>query len=140
MIDHLHNVPQKISSKDEPAPGFVEQLRGFLRRNLTWFLVAGLALLLLQDIFGTHGVLAMRRSLKEAAQVQQEIDRLNAENKKMQDNVQNLKSDPATIERIAREDLGLARPGEYIFKIPQKPGDATPPPQIAQPAPPDKKR
>ena len=35
-----------------------------------------------------------------------------------------LKSDPAAIERIAREEMGLARPGEYIFKTPAKSGDA----------------
>ena len=45
---------------------FAEQLREFLRRNATWFLAAAFALLLLQDVFGTHGVLAMRRSQKEA--------------------------------------------------------------------------
>jgi hypothetical protein len=47
--------------------GFFEQLGDFFRRNVHWFLVTGFALLLLQDVFGTHGVLAMRRSEKEAA-------------------------------------------------------------------------
>lgn len=104
----------------QPQVGFAEQWREFLHRNLNWFLVSGLAVLLLQDVFGTHGVLAMRRSMKEAQQVQQEINRLNAENQQLQDNVQRLKTDPSAIEKIAREDMGLARPGEYIFKIPPK--------------------
>jgi cell division protein FtsB len=36
-----------------------------------------------------------------------------------------LKSDPKSIERIAREEMGLARPGELIFKLPDtaKPGN-----------------
>jgi cell division protein FtsB len=102
---------------------FYEQLREFLRRNVNWLLACALALLLLQDIFGTHGVLAMRRSQKEAAAIQKEINQLNEENRRLQDRVKALKTDPAEIERIAREEMGLARPGEVIFKIPAKLGD-----------------
>jgi cell division protein FtsB len=79
-------------------------------------------LLVLQDVFGTHGVVAMRRSQEQAADIQKEIDHLNEENQKLQEHVRALKSDPAEIERVAREDMGLARPGEYIFKIQPKPG------------------
>jgi cell division protein FtsB len=96
------------------------QLTNFLRRNLSWLLGLALALLLLQDIFGTHGLIAMRRSQKNAAQIQQEISQIDEENQQLQDRVKALKSDPAAIERIAREEMGLARPGEYIFKIPPK--------------------
>jgi cell division protein FtsB len=92
----------------------------FLRHNLNWLLGAALALLLLQDIFGTHGLIAMRRSQQEAAQVQKEITQIDEENRKLEEHVRALKSDPAAIERIAREEMGLARPGEYIFKIAPK--------------------
>ena len=111
---------------------FFVQMRDFLHRNSTWLLVAALILLVLQHLFGTHGVLAMRRSQKEAAAVQREIQQLNDENQKLQNRVQSLKSDPATIERIAREEMGLARPGEYIFKLQPKTGEPSTP--LAQPA------
>jgi cell division protein FtsB len=122
--------------KNDPA-SFGEQLRDFFRRNASWFLAGGLALLLLQDIFGTHGVLAMHRTQKETAEIQKEIDRLDAENRRLQDRVKALKTDPAAIERIAREEMGLARPGEYIFKIPTQPGSSTGDP--TKPADPGKK-
>lgn len=96
------------------------RLSEFWRRSWSLLLVAALALLLLQDIFGTHGLIAMRRSQKEAKQVQKEISQLDQENRKLEEKVQGLKSDPAAIERIAREEMGLARPGEYIFKLPPK--------------------
>jgi cell division protein FtsB len=99
---------------------FEERVNQFFQRNWTALLGAALALLLLQDIFGTHGLIAMRKSQKEAKQVQQEITRLDNENQKLEENVRSLKSDPAAIERIAREEMGLARPGEYIFKLPPK--------------------
>jgi cell division protein FtsB len=111
---------------DQPL-SFFGQMREFLRRNLSWFLAFALSLLLLQDIFGTHGLIAMRRSQQEAAQVQREIDQINEENRQLQGRVKALKSDPGTIERIAREEMGLARPGEYIFKIPSNPPAAEPP-------------
>lgn len=111
-----------VEKIDATRMSFVEQMRSFLRRNLTWFLVAGLTLLVLQDIFGTHGVVAMRRSQEQAADIQKEIDHLNEENQRLQEHVRALKSDPAEIERVAREDMGLARPGEYIFRIQPKPG------------------
>jgi len=112
--------------------GFWRQMRDFLRRNAGVFLLGGLLLLLIQDVFGTHGVLAMRRAQKESAKVKHEIEQINKANQQLQDNVRSLKSDPQTIERIAREEMGLARPGEYIFKIPAKPDDASS--QSAQPA------
>ena len=115
---------QRKPQNAEPTLGFIEQLGLFLHRNLNWFLVIALALLLLQDIFGTHGVLAMRHSQQDAAEIRKKIDQLDAENQKLQDRVKSLKTDPASIEKIAREEMGLARPGEVIFKIPPRPGDA----------------
>lgn len=123
---------------DTTQMSFFEQLRDFVRRNTTWFLIAGLVLLVLQDVLGTHGVLAMHHSVKQSADIQKQIHQLNEENQKLQKHVQSLKTDPSAIERIAREDMGLARPGEYIFKIQPKPGTPTTP--LAQPAAPPEKR
>ena len=75
--------------------------------------------LFLHDIFGTHGYLAMRRTKREIAKVQYDIARLNQENSELSYEVKALKSDPHKIESIARDELGLAKPGEVIIKIPQ---------------------
>jgi len=72
-------------------------------------------------VFGPHGFIAMRRTQMEIEQVQQQIGKMNDENKSLADQVSSLKSDPKAIERIAREEMGLARPGEMIFKIPEPP-------------------
>jgi cell division protein FtsB len=106
---------------------FSEQMREFLRTNMSWLLAGALGLLLLQDVFGTHGLIAMRRSLREAGQVQKEINLMNEENRQLEDRVKSLKTDPSAVERIAREEMGLARPGEYIFKIQPKSVDAVAP-------------
>jgi len=110
---------------DQRVMTFGMQLRRFLRENAAAFLWTGLALLLVQDVFGTHGVLAMRRSQREAGEIRKEIQRLNDENRQLQDRVKDLKSDPQAIEEIARKEMGLAKPGELIFKLPAKTATAT---------------
>jgi cell division protein FtsL len=75
--------------------------------------------LFLHDIFGTHGFLAMRRTKLEIERVQGEISRLNKENSELTDEVRSLKTDPHKIESIARDELGLAKPGDVIIKLPQ---------------------
>jgi cell division protein FtsB len=82
--------------------------------------ILGLALLALgiHDIFGAHGYLAMRRSEKQIEDLRGQIERLNHDNQALAEHVTALKSDPETIEKIAREEMGLAKPGEMIFKMP----------------------
>jgi len=75
--------------------------------------------LFIHDIFGTHGFLAMRRTKLEIDRVQKDINRLAKENAELSDEVKSLKTDPHKIESIARDELGLAKPGDVIIKIPQ---------------------
>jgi len=85
------------------------------------------AVLLVHDIFGTHGYLAMRQKRQEIQKVTRDLEKLNKENQDLQQNVQDLKSDPETIRKIAREEYGLAGPDEKIIKLPApKPAAPTP--------------
>jgi cell division protein FtsB len=97
----------------------------YVRRNARQILGLALFALLVHDVFGAHGFIAMRRTQKEIEQIQQQIVKLNDENKSLSNQVTSLKTDPKAIERIAREEMGLARPGEIIYKLPDaaKPGD-----------------
>jgi len=76
------------------------------------------AVLLVHDIFGTHGYLAMRQKRQEIQKVARDLEKLNKENEQLQQNVQDLKSDPETIRKIAREEYGLAGSTEKIIKLP----------------------
>jgi cell division protein FtsB len=93
----------------------------FLRRNARQILGFALFALLVHDVFGQHGLLAMHRTQKEIEQIREQIGKVNEENKSLAEQVNALKSDPKSIERIAREEMGLARPGELIFKLPETP-------------------
>jgi cell division protein FtsB len=101
---------------------------GFLQQHGRGILGLFVLVLLVHDVFGAHGFLAMQRTRNEIEKVQKNIDRLNKENIRLAEEVKALKSDPRTIEKIAREDLGLAKDGEVIIKIPrgQQPEQTSP--------------
>lgn len=95
-----------------------ENAHGFFRQNARYFLALALSLLVLQDVFGAHGLIAMHRSKIKLQQVQAQIEKLNQENQDLQQRIHRLKTDPSAIEKIARDRMGLARPGELIFRMP----------------------
>jgi len=90
-----------------------------LRRGGIYAGGALLLLVLMHTLFGPYGYLSMKRSERESEQIRQEIDRLDRENSQLSDQIRALQTDPAAIEKAAREDMGLARPGELIFRLPE---------------------
>ncbi len=98
---------------------FGEAFRGFAQKNIRVLLALFVALLFVHDIFGAHGYLSMRQTQDGIKKVRSEITTLNKENAALQQAVKDLKNDPRAIEKIAREELILAKPGEIIIKIPQ---------------------
>jgi cell division protein FtsL len=96
-----------------------EKIRSVLRQYGRALLGLLVLALVVHDIFGTHGYLAMRRTQSEIKKVEADLDQLNKENLQLEQEVKELKTDPQKIEKIARDELGLAKPGEVITKIPQ---------------------
>ena len=99
----------------------LSEVAAYARKNTRQILALALFALFVHDVFGPHGFIAMRRTQKEIDQIREQIVKMNDQNKALTDQVSSLKSDPKSIERIAREEMGLARPGEMIFKIPDSP-------------------
>jgi cell division protein FtsL len=98
---------------------FVDSVRELTLRHGRALLALFVVVLFVHDIFGAHGFLSMRRTQEDIKRVNGEIERLNKENAKLEESVKDLKTDPRAIEKIAREELILAKPGEIIIKIPQ---------------------
>ncbi len=107
----------KTNFKKEKAE---EKIRLLLRQYGSGLLGLLLLVMFVHDIFGTHGFLAMRRTQSEIKKVKADLDQLSKENAVLEQETKDLKSDPRLIEKIARDDLGLARPGEIIIRIPQE--------------------
>jgi cell division protein FtsB len=58
----------------------------------------------------------MRQARHDARALAADITALRAENAALRSRVERLRTDPATIEGVARETLGLVRPGELLVR------------------------
>ncbi len=77
--------------------------------------------ILLHAMFGANGMVIYRQKRSEMQTLQQEVDRLHKENNQHVGEIKALKSDPAAIEKEAREQLHYTRPGEVILVAPDPP-------------------
>lgn len=71
-------------------------------------------------VWGANGIVSLRRRLQEQREWQERNEALRRQNQALERRVQELKSDPKAIEKIAREDYMLAAPGEKVLLAPQK--------------------
>lgn len=79
--------------------------------------VIALIALVVGSLFGDRGVLQLLAQREKAADLARQIEEMRAENGRLARDIVALRSDPRAIERLAREELGLARPGETVFVI-----------------------
>ena len=105
-----------------------------LRRNAAYILVLVCIALVVHEIFGTHGFLALRRERKEVESLRQQIQQLQRENEQLDKRIKALQSDPKAIEGLARE-MNLVRPGEIIYTSPEKGPKKDQAPPAAQESP-----
>ena len=96
------------------------------RNGILVLLLVSIALIV-HNIFGPNGYLAGRQQQKELQTLQQKKLQLQKENARLEKENQALKSDPAAIERKAREEMHLVKPGEKIYTLPDKPPANSPP-------------
>jgi cell division protein FtsB len=90
-----------------------------LGRRIVVFVVAVLALaVMIGTAMGDRGYLEVRRRQAAGAELKQEVERLKADNAALMADITALKTDPYVIEKLAREKLGYARPGEVIYLFP----------------------
>jgi cell division protein FtsB len=87
------------------------------RRIVQLLLVCVAVVVLVDALVGDRGLLAMLRARHEHDELTAAISRQRAENARLRDEARQLREDPATIEEIARRELGLIHPGEKVFII-----------------------
>lgn len=75
--------------------------------------------MLLLAVFNDKGALQVRTRSQKLSTIQNEIANIDAENKKLNAEIQALRSDPTTIEKFAREELKLVKPGEIVLVTPE---------------------
>lgn len=97
----------------------METLRQVIRDYKFWLMVSLLLSLGLigMAILGKDGFLQVQALEQELRAIQARIQALQEENDLLRQEVYALKYDPYFIEKLAREELGLVRPGEIVFQF-----------------------
>jgi cell division protein FtsB len=83
-------------------------------------LLAGLILglpLLIFILFGNHGVVQRLRLQHQRADLETKIQQAEEEGKRLQSESKALDGDKRAIEKVARENYGMHREGETVYKV-----------------------
>lgn len=87
------------------------------RRTLQMLLVFVTLVLVINALVGERGLTETLRARKQHQELVTSIERLRSENARLRDEARRLRSDPSTIEALARQELGLIKPGEMLFIV-----------------------
>jgi len=84
------------------------------------FVVVAGVLIVVADLFaGQRGLPALLQSKRDAMLITAQIAALRSENEALAAQIRALNTDPVTIERVARQTLGLIKPDEVVVRVSQ---------------------
>ncbi len=90
--------------------------RSFLRRHLRLVMVLLLALVV-ASVMGKRSVIRLYRMHQDRVVLEREIEQFGSANAVLAEEVRQFRTDPGQVESIAREELGLVRPGEIVYEF-----------------------
>jgi cell division protein FtsB len=107
------------------AASWIERVRPLatriyiLRRRIATIAVTVLAAsLFVHVMFGANGMVVYKQKRAEYEALRKQIVQVQLENDRYTQQIHGLKSDQRSIEKEAREQLGYAKPGEYVYVPP----------------------
>jgi cell division protein FtsB len=71
-------------------------------------------------VYGWQGVVRLRQMREQLQNLERENVALRRDAERLAQIIDRLRNDPAYLERIAREERGMVRPGETVLKFPPK--------------------
>jgi len=86
-----------------------------LTRMVAWLLL--LAGLLLVGVWYLPLIQQNERMQRENLRLERELEKEKGKSKQLQADIDALRNDPKTVERLTREKLGYARPGETVVRF-----------------------
>ena len=87
------------------------------QRALPLLVIFGAAVSVPVLIFSPTGLSRLNSLREERTRVDGEVERLTREIERLRAEVARIKDDPATIERVARDEMGLVRQTEIVFQF-----------------------
>ena len=79
-------------------------------------LVVG-CVLVIDALVGDKGLLAMLRARQTYRSLEESLADVRTENAALREEARRLREDPSAIEELARQELGLMKPGEKLFIV-----------------------
>jgi cell division protein FtsB len=76
-----------------------------------------IALLMMYAVLGERGAIHLWRLQGEKGKLDEQNHRLQKENEALREKISRLRSDNYFLEKIAREELNMVRPGEVIYRF-----------------------
>ncbi len=92
--------------------------RKWSRRIVNYGLAGVLSLTLFFLVFGEWGLLHYRRLVEERRLLEERSQALQRENELLREKIYRIRKDDRYLEKLAREEFGLAREGETIYLFP----------------------
>ena len=74
-------------------------------------------MLVIDALVGDKGLLAMIQARQQYRSLEQSLADVRAENAELREQARRLREDPSAIEELARQELGLIKPGEKLFIV-----------------------
>lgn len=128
----LRAVVEHAPEAEALAASWIERVRPAamhiysLRRRIATIAVALVAVsLFVHVMFGANGMVVYKQKRAEYQALRNQLNQVQQDNDRYIQQIQGLKTDQTAIEKEAREQLGYAKPGEYVYV----------PPAPAKPAP-----
>jgi cell division protein FtsB len=131
--DGLRAMAERAPQAEAFAESWLLRVRPFLmtayglRRRIATVAVLVMAVsLFVHVMFGANGMIVYKNKRAEYESLQRQIQQVQQQNDGYTQQIQGLKSDQGAIEKEAREQLGYAKPGEYVYVPTEQPKSAAP--------------
>ena len=105
--------PEPLRRRSVPQP----RISAVRRRTVHFLLIFTTIVLVVDALIGERGLLETLKARREHRELATAVDQLRQENDQLREQVRRLNEDPGAIESVAREELGLIKPGEVVFII-----------------------
>lgn len=103
----MHGIRHQKVTQNRKIRGLV-----FLTLGTLIFLYISLSL-----VFGENGLLRFLKLRSETGALRAEVETIRSQNNDLSEEIERLQKNPDLIEELARDELGLTKEGEIIFKF-----------------------
>ncbi|GEM_PF-432112 len=122
MSDNLLDIDKEKLLEMPPVTDLPAHTRRLKALAVAAFVVCGIVYGALRDEEGVMHVFRERSRLQELSH---SVNDLRHENERLRTEIRALREDPRTVERLAREDLGLSKEEEIVFILESEPPESS---------------